>query len=128
MNRARVVLAYLVAPAFAPLLIASNALNPTMAGVWVVALAVAAFTYGTTLIVAAPAYFLFQSKKWFKWWHFVIAGAVLGLLQVLVGWSPLSFQGLALLGPGHAAIGAVTGFAFWFIAFAGNHGKVNSAA
>jgi hypothetical protein len=128
MSPGRVVSAFLLAPAVAPLLIALTSFHPSMAGVWIVALGVAAFTYGTALLAGVPAYFLFRLKKWLKWWQFVLGGALLGLLPALVLGFPLSLQGILFLGSNHAVIGAVSGLAFWAVAFAGSRPALSSAA
>jgi hypothetical protein len=128
MSRHRVILAFLLAPAAAPALIGLASIHSSMAGIWVIALGVAAFTYATTLIAGIPAYFVLRAKNWLKWWHFALGGAVLGLLPALFIGFPLSLQGILLLGPDHLLIGAVSGFAFWALAFAGSGSRLRGAA
>ena len=128
MSQSRVVFAFLLAPAVAPLVIAVASLHPSMAGAWIVALGVAAFTYGTALLAGVPVYFLFRSKKWLNWWQFTLGGTLLGLLPALIVGFPFSLQGILILGPDHVVIGAISGFAFWAVAFAGSRTTTRSAA
>jgi hypothetical protein len=124
----RIILAFLLAPAVAPALIALASIHPSMAGIWVIALGVAAFTYATTLVAGIPAYFLLRAKNWLKWWHLTLGGTVLGLIPALVIGFPLSLNGALLLGPDHLLIGATSGFAFWALAFAGSRSRLQGAA
>ena len=113
----RVAAAFLLAPAVAPLGVALLSLVPSLAGIWVLAVGVAAFTYGTTVIAGIPAYSLLRYFNCVSWWHFTLGGAVLGILPALVFGFPTSLQGMLVLGPDYLAIGAVTGLVFWIIAF-----------
>jgi hypothetical protein len=113
----RVAVAFLLAPGVAPLGIALASLLPSLAGIWVLAVGVAAFTYGTTAIAGIPAYSLLRYFNWVSWWHFTLGGAVLGILPTLVFGFPSSLQGMLVLGPDYLAIGAITGLVFWAIAF-----------
>jgi hypothetical protein len=128
MSRHRIILAFLLAPAVAPALIGLASIHPSMAGIWVIALGVAAFTYATTLVAGIPAYFLLRARNWLKWWHLTLGGTVLGLLPTLVMGFPLSLNGALLLGPDHLLIGAASGFAFWALAFAGSTSRLRGAA
>ena len=105
------------------MLVAVASLHPTTGGVWVVGLVVAAFTYATTFTVGVPAYFLFRHKNWFKWWQFGLGGALLGVLPTLVIWFPALLQGLLFLGPEHPVIGAISGVAFWAVAYGARPSK-----
>jgi hypothetical protein len=127
MSSRRVILAFLLAPAVAPALIGLASIHPSMAGMWVMALGVAAFTYVTTLIAGVPAYFVLRAKNWLKWWHFTLGGAVLGLLPTSLIGLPQSLQGTLLLGPDYLLIGAASGFAFWALAFAGSDSRLRGA-
>jgi hypothetical protein len=91
-----------------------------MAGIWVAALIVAAFTYGTTIVAGIPAYLVFRARGWLKWWQLTFGGALLGLLPTLVLGLPLSLSGILIVGPDHMLIGAASGLAFWALGFAGN--------
>jgi hypothetical protein len=102
-----------------PALIGLASIRQSLAGIWILALGVAAFTYATTLFAGIPAYRLLRSRNWLKWWHLTLGGAALGLLPTLVMGFPLSLQGVLLLGPDHVLIGAASGLVFWLLAFAG---------
>jgi hypothetical protein len=97
--------------------IALASLIPSLGGIWVLAVGVAAFTYGTTAIAGIPAYSLLRYLNWVSWWQFTLGGALLGVLPTLVFGFPASLQGMLVLGPDYLAIGAITGLVFWAIAF-----------
>ena len=124
----RVAAAFVLAPGVAPLGIALASLIPSLGGIWVLAVGVAAFTYGTTAIAGIPAYSLLRYFNWVSWWHFTVGGAVLGILPTLAFGFPASVQGMLVLGPDYLVIGAITGLVFWAIAFGKAASQLRDAA
>jgi hypothetical protein len=79
------------------------------------ALLVASFTVPATLVIGVPLFLLFRHRAWFKWWHFLAGGFVVGLacsLPFLVqGW-----EATALFAPYFIVFGLLHGVAFWLLA------------
>ena len=115
----RVFLAFLLAPAVVPSIVALLALLPSLNGMWAIAIFMAAVSYAVTLVAGVPLFFLLRSRKLLTWWALTIGGALLSVLPSLF---------LAFAIQYHALIGAVTGFAFWCIAFARRKPSSLSAA
>ena len=115
----RTVLAFVLAPAVVPALVALLALLHSMSGMWQVAVFMAAVSYAVTAIAGVPVYLLLRTCNLLTWWALTLGGSILGLLPS---------QYLAFANQYHALIGAVTGFAFWCIAFAGVTPRPQSAA
>jgi hypothetical protein len=105
----RIFLAFLLAPAVVPTIVALLALFPSLNGMWAIAIFMAAASYAVTLVAGVPLFLLLRSWQLLTWWAMTICGALLSILPSLF---------LAFAIQYHPLIGAVTGFAFWCIAFA----------
>jgi hypothetical protein len=106
----RVAAAFLVAP-LAPALVAGigSPVSP------ILALVFAPFCYLFALL-GVPAYFALRRMGWLSLWQVIIAAAVLGFLAGLL--LELGGGGVISRALGFGAYGAITGLAFWIIAFA----------
>jgi hypothetical protein len=118
-KKPRTALAFLLAPAVVPALIALLALLPNLAGLGLIAAVMAAVTYGVTFVFGVPLYLLLRAWNLLTWWSLTLCGAILGLLPGLV---------FAFASQYHSLIGAITGLAFWCIAFAKTSPRARSAA
>lgn len=112
----RIAAAFLGAP-LAPALVAGIA-SPIDEPMLVLVFAPFAYLFA---LLGVPAYFALRRTGWLSLWQVIIAAAVLGfiaeLLFELVGGGITSSGIYRALGFG--AYGAITGLAFWLIAFAG---------
>jgi hypothetical protein len=106
----RLIVAVILAPAVVPALVAVPSLLPAFSGLWVIAVLVASVTYSVAWVAGLPVLLLLRAFGVLTWWSLTLCGAILGLLPSLV---------LAFANQYHALMGAVTGLAFWCIAFAG---------
>lgn len=118
-TRGRTILAFAIAPAVVPAIVAGLALAEGihLRESLVVASVYGAFTYGAALLLGAPAFAALSRRGWTLWWHYAILGAVIGVL-VLLGLSVADDRLLwdwrillVFLG-----VGVLTAMTFWLIA------------
>jgi energy-converting hydrogenase Eha subunit A len=126
---ARVLLAFLLAPALLPgaVLGLAAVLDPSReslrAGVAYAAI-LCIFTYGVALVLGLPLFYWFRREGWSAAHHYLLAGGALGLVPLLLiallGRIPLS------LPPVMALAGGLSALVFRFIA--GRHGSSTHVA
>src|SRR5687768_3771591 len=81
----RLVIAFLLAPAAAPLLIGLMLGFEGVFGLsYIFAGPIAVFAYAVTLLLGLPTFLWFRKRRWLSFWYFAIGGAILGL-------APLAF-------------------------------------
>lgn len=115
----RVLLAFAVAPAVAPLGAVAWALAGGV-GVResiVIGSIYAAFTYGAAIVFGVPAFMLFERRGWTRLWQYMAVGVVTGAVVMAAVWSRSGQRSIdvrtILLG---VAIGAASTTVFWWIA------------
>jgi hypothetical protein len=119
----RLALAFAVAPGVVP--IAAWAILQFGGGV-----VLATYTYGSTVLFGIPLFLLFRRNRWLRWWHCFAAGALASLpfMAILGGFlffsSAFHSREAALssvqLSAMIVGVGAISGLAFWLVAFAGD--------
>jgi len=91
------------------------------------------YGYPALLILGFPLYVFFRQRNWLRWWHFIGAGAFVGLITpaIVIGYLVIlsvrygaalnsepsvvsDLLGLTAVGVG---LGAVSGAAFWLLAY-----------
>jgi hypothetical protein len=115
----RVIIAFAVAPAVIPLVVVAIGL---VEGVPVpesllLGLIYAAFRYGAALVFGVPSFRVFSRRGWVRLWQYVVVGALIGLVMLLligVMVGELLFGPLTVLV--FAAGGALSTIGFWMIA------------
>ena len=127
----RVVLAFAAAPGVVPF--AAWASSQYGGGV-----VLAMYTYGSAFLFGVPLFLLFRRNRWLRWWQCIGAGVLASLpfLAVLGGFllfpSALQSQEAALSNIQVSAVivgvGAISGFTFWLVAFAGDDAEPAVAA
>lgn len=69
-------------------------LDMTRTGILAGILAIYAYSFVVTIVLGAPTYFILLRKSWTNMAHFIIAGAVCGLLSYLLAFLPGLIVGL----------------------------------
>jgi hypothetical protein len=114
----RVLLAFAVAPAVVPLvgIVSALASGIHMRESLLIGAIYAVFTYGAALALGVPVFQILSRHGWSAWWHYVIAGALIGvavLLPFLAIWGRLALQGPATLM--FMGVGVLSATVFWIV-------------
>lgn len=127
----RVALAFAVAPGVVPI----TAWASLQFGGGIV---LATYTYGSTFLFGIPLFLLFRRNSWLRWWQCIAAGALAGLpfmaalggflLFPSAGQSPEAALSSIQVSAMIVGVGAISGFAFWLVAFAGEDAEPASVA
>jgi hypothetical protein len=115
----RVILAFVLAPAVGPVVVAvwAFATGERAPESLVLASVYGAFTYGAAVFLGMPFYTLSRRKGWTKWWQYAIAGASMGLVPLLMivlimQAPPPDRRTILALG----GVGVLSATTFWLIA------------
>jgi hypothetical protein len=116
---AAIALAPAVAPALLFVCLSAQEQHPIPVETTFAAAAVlAGFVYAATLLVGLPLWVLFRAKGFSRWWQFLGAGAVLGVVfgAIVTAVSvALDMQSLTLGATWGLPVGAITGLMFWLM-------------
>ena len=115
----RVILAFILAPAVVPVAVAGWALATGVRAPesLVLASVYGAFTYGTAAALGLPFFRLSERKGWTRAWQYAVAGAMIGLVPLLM----ISLAAAAPPPDGRvvlvfAGLGVLSATVFWLIA------------
>jgi hypothetical protein len=111
----RLILAFAVAPAVAP---GACYFYPVLLGDTemprgFLTRTFAPLAYGVALIVGIPLYVLLSDRDLDDWWHYALAGAVLGTAPFILFFGTAAFGSIGIMGAASGLLAAVT---FWWIA------------
>lgn len=121
----RIVIAFMIAPGLYPAWLAIQAAGDFQQ---VVAWVFAGFSYAAAIILGVPTLLLFQAKKLFAWWYYVLGATLIALIPAVLNTSGRDANDQLRIFGSFLAIGAVSGLVFWIIGIWKSNPKTNESS